>query len=191
LAHACRLPYRFGVLGCDRFHWLDSGKEEPMISKHTLLLVFTLTTPLLPAAEIHDTIESGEPAKVAALLRKDPGLLQAKNAEGDEPLHLAALRDDLAMIELLLEAGADPKEDDPAIIAAAMSSETEMVRLLLERGANPNAEQKGNCTAIGYAVMIGAPLPQIEMLLTAGADPLRVANPGSRSTRRVPPASPV
>jgi ankyrin repeat protein len=406
-----------------------------MTSKHTLFLVFTLMTPLLPAAEIHDTIESGEPAKVAALLRKDPGLLQAKNAEGDQALHLAALRDDLAMIELLLEAGADvnakgskgwtplhyagsidskeasvallehganrdalndasqkpeqtaklftrrviqdynprlagadklftaveageaeqvktliagnskllaaqdgqgrtplvlaaqfnqvelveglieagaevnakgrhtaltnaaegghlelvrlllkhgaevnpsrpdgpmdsmplraaaftvdptpaaadfmakaadmkmlpdvaasppalsemsdklkshspelvagesmpklmaqlvnpqpqpvreakrtilkllleaggdPKKDDQAIIAAAMSGETEMTRLLLERGANPNAEQKGNCTAVGYAVMIGAPLPLIQMLLTAGADPLRVANP--------------
>ena len=58
-----------------------------------------------------------------------------------------------------------------------MSGETEMTRLLLERGANPNAEQKGNCTAVGYAVMIGAPLPLIQMLLTAGADPLRVANP--------------
>ncbi len=80
------------------------------------------------------------------------------------------------ILTLLLEAGADPKKDDQAIIAAAMSSETEMVRLLLERGANPNAELKGNGTALGYAVVVGAPLPLIKMLLTAGADPLRIIN---------------
>ena len=80
------------------------------------------------------------------------------------------------ILKLLLEAGADPKKDDQAIITAAMSSEMEMVRLLLERGANPNAELKGTGTALGYAVAIGAPLPLIQMLLTAGADPLRVTN---------------
>ena len=82
-----------------------------------------------------------------------------------------------AILKLLLEAGADPKKDDQAIVAAAMSRETEMVRLLLARGANPNAEHKGMSTALGYAVAIGAPLPLIQMLLTAGADPLRVTNP--------------
>lgn len=81
------------------------------------------------------------------------------------------------ILKLLLDAGADPKKDDQAIISAAASSETEMVRLLLERGANPDAEQKGSGTAIGYAVAVGAPLPLIQMLLAAGADPLHMANP--------------
>ena len=84
-----------------------------------------------------------------------------------------------AILRLLLEAGADPKKDELAILSAAMSGETEMVRLLLERGANPNAEQKGSLpfTTIGGAVTTGAPLPLIRQLLAAGADPLRVANP--------------
>jgi ankyrin repeat protein len=80
------------------------------------------------------------------------------------------------IITLLLEAGADPKKDDQAIIAAAMSSETEMVRLLLERGANPNAELKSTGTALGYAVMVGAPIPLVQLLLNDGADPLRAIN---------------
>ena len=37
-----------------------------------------------------------------------------------------------------------------------------------------NASSTG--TAIGYAVAVGAPLPLIQMLLNAGADPLRVIN---------------
>ena len=84
-----------------------------------------------------------------------------------------------AILRLLLEAGADPKKNELAIVSAAMSGETEMARLLLERGANPNAEQKGAVpvTTIGGAVGAGAPLPLIRLLLAAGADPLRVVNP--------------
>ena len=83
------------------------------------------------------------------------------------------------ILRLLLDAGADPKKNELAILSAAMSGETEMVRLLLERGANPNAEQKGALpvTTIGGAVALGAPLPLIRFLLAAGADPLRVVNP--------------
>ncbi len=86
-----------------------------------------------------------------------------------------------AILRLLLEAGADPKKDDSVLVSASTSGETEMVRLLLERGANPNAEQKGAAsgTAISYAVAVNAPLPLIQQLLAAGADPLRVANPDS------------
>jgi hypothetical protein len=114
-----------------------------MTSKQTLFVVFTLMTPLLPAEEIHDTVESGEPAKVAALLRKDPGLLQAKNAEGDQALHLAALRDDLAMIELLLEAGADvnakgAKGWTPLYYAGSIDSKEASIALL-ENGASRDA----------------------------------------------------
>jgi ankyrin repeat protein len=107
-------------------------------------------------------LEGSIPEKMALLIKPQP-----------QPVREAKR----TILKQLLEAGADPKKDDQAIIAAAMSSETEMVRLLLEHGANPNAEHKGTGTAVCYAVMIGAPLPLIQMLLTAGADPLRVTNP--------------
>ena len=119
--------------------------------------------------------------KVAKLKADSPEALEGTSSEimaklvkpQPEPVREAKR----AILKLLLEAGADPKKDDQAIIAAATSSETEMVRLLLARGANPNAEHKGMSTALGYAVAIGAPFPLIQMLLTAGADPLRVTNP--------------
>ena len=122
------------------------------------------------ARELADKFKSLDPQALEGSLPETMALLIKPQAD---PVREAKR----TILKLLLEAGADPKKDDPAIVSAAASSETEMVHLLLEHGANPNAEQKGMGTAIGFAVMIGAPFPLIQMLLAAGADPLRVTNP--------------
>jgi ankyrin repeat protein len=108
-----------------------------------ILIVSALAVPLLRAAEIHDAVESGDMAKVVALLGQTPALVSQKDKDGDQPLHLAAKRGETAIIKQLLEAGADvnakgAKGWTPLHYAGA-SDDKEACLALLENGANRDA----------------------------------------------------
>lgn len=169
-----------------------SYPDGPMDSMPLRAAAFTLD-PSPAAAEIHAVTDdlkllpngTPDPAAASELADKIKSL-DSQVPEGNLPKTMALLvkpqpepvrEAKRTIVKLLLEAGADPKKDDAAIVSAATSGETEMVRLLLDHGANPNADQKGVGSAVGFAIMMGAPLPLIQMLLDAGADPLRVTNP--------------
>lgn len=116
-----------------------------IMKRHRLLIliVSALAVPLLRAAEIHDAVESGDMAKVVALLGQTPALVSQKDKDGDQPLHLAAKRGETAIIKQLLEAGADvnakgAKGWTPLHYAGA-SDDKEACLALLENGANRDA----------------------------------------------------
>lgn len=97
----------------------------------------------LPAAEIHDAVQKGDAAKVAALLQKDAKLLQEKNADGNQALHLAAERGDAEMITQLINAGAEVNAKGangwtPLHYAGASDSKDACLALL-EKGADRSA----------------------------------------------------
>ena len=56
---------------------------------------------------IHDAARKGDANKVKALLQQDPKLLNDKDKNGDTPLHVAALHGNVAVVQALLDSGAD------------------------------------------------------------------------------------
>jgi len=90
-------------------------------------------------------------------LARDPSLASSEDTCHRRPISIAADRDDLEMVRLLLERGADPnlpEEGAPrghALWTAVYHRRREMARLLVEHGADPNAMVESSGTPIGVA----------------------------------------
>ena len=88
-------------------------------------------------------------------------------------LHIAAGKGDTAVVEALLEAGADVEAKDShgwtALHIAAMEGHSAVVKVLLEAGADVNAKDNTDGTALLNAAMIGH-YAIIKTLLEAGAN---------------------
>ncbi len=145
----------------------------------SLLLVAVLTLGALAgasrAAEIHGAVAAGDRARVEALLRTDPALvrLRSDNRDAELPLHVAAGTGDVAMVRLLVEAGAevdglDVDESTPLHVAA-LHRHAGAVRYLLERGADVNRRDRNGAYALSFAVS-GRDTAIVRAVLEAGAD---------------------
>ncbi|MBT4096005.1 MAG: sigma-70 family RNA polymerase sigma factor [Gemmatimonadetes bacterium] len=111
-------------------------------------------------------------AAVRAFLTADPQLANFQDSHGGRPLSAAAFREDLEMMQLLLEHGADPSLGDRgaprgvSLWHAARVGNHEMATLLLEHGADPN----GNAESGGKVIDRARKHPAIyDLLVTHGA----------------------
>jgi len=117
---------------------------------------------------------SGDVAAVDALLRADPGLLTATDADGWSGLIHAAKDGRLAAVRELLRRGCPP---DPAtqgkhsaLRGAAMAGHDDVVRALLDAGASPDVRSNGARTPLQGASR-GGHTATVRLLLERGADP--------------------
>jgi len=117
--------------------------------------------------------------RVRELLDEDPALVNRIPAYcgyySGLPLRCAAAAGHIAVVNLLLERGANPNEPEPGIAplggalhAAIGARQYEVVQILLEHGANPNApvESSGNCMSMARGV--GAPKETLRLLAAHG-----------------------
>jgi ankyrin repeat protein len=95
------------------------------------------------------------------------------NHFGVTPLSLACQNGSTAMVELLLERGADPntvvRGGETVLMTAARTGKPGPVRALLARGAEVDAKERRGQTALMWAAADGH-AEVVELLLRAGAD---------------------
>jgi len=94
---------------------------------------------------------------IRTALQRDPSLANEEDTNHHRPLSAAARRNDLALVRLLLDHGANPnlpEEGAPrghALWVAVHDRRHEMVRLLLEHGADPNGMVESSGTPMMMA----------------------------------------
>lgn len=98
--------------------------------------------------KILDYVNESDMLKVNILLRGAPEQVNAVSpAHGWTPLHVAVMRDDHKMADILLRHGADVNAQNnrgrTALHDAAGRGQERLVKLLLENGADPSLQYKG------------------------------------------------
>ena len=112
-----------------------------------------------PPPAIHRAAEGGDLAAIRQLVEADATCIEATNGQGFTPLHVAAVADQKAAIELLLSLGAaidarDEGRTTPLAVAAA-NGKTEIVRLLAGKGADIAAQDLSGMTPLHFAAYAG------------------------------------
>ncbi|WP_108397502.1 ankyrin repeat domain-containing protein [Devosia submarina] len=138
--------------------WFRLIVLKPMVFILLLSFVAGWVSEMLPRA----------PATSAPLPATQEGL--------DAELPKAVLQENVAEVEALLAAGADPHWIDPsgktAVHRAAFADNLKLLEIMIAHGADPNVLDLTRSTPIDDAMLSRSyPLEKLEMLLAAGADP--------------------
>lgn len=130
----------------------------------------------------------GRADQLAAKLGEEPGQVQVHAPDGFTLLGLATFFGHEALVEMLLEKGADPNvsarnamkvrplHSAAAVKEAALSHR--LIKRLLAAGAQPNVQQQGGWTPL-HSVAVHGRMGTVELLLEHGADPSLAADDGS------------
>ncbi|MFD9224475.1 ankyrin repeat domain-containing protein [Streptomyces sp. NPDC060064] len=131
--------------------------------------------PTAGARELFEAVHGGADDAVVGLLRAGTPA-DVTDEDGQTPLYLAAVSDEVGIVRLLLAAGAAPERaggpeaGDLPLCGAAVGGHTEVVRALLAAGARPDLPEAYGFTAMVWAVGQGH-AGTVEVLLEYGADP--------------------
>lgn len=127
----------------------------------------------LDSLSIHQLAAQGDVSQVALHLSKDSSLLSKQDERGFTPLIWAAAFGEKAMVDFLLEKGADPKtiarERESALTLASSGGYVDIVESLLRHGVDINTYDWNGGTPLLYAVR-GNHIKCVEALLAKGAD---------------------
>jgi uncharacterized protein len=117
-------------------------------------------------------------AAVEALLKRGANA-NARDMQGFDILTLAAVNNDMQLLKLALDAGADPRRvtgplDGTALISAAHLGHVEIVRTLIDAKAPLDNVNRMGWTALLIAVLLGnnskGHIETVDLLVKAGAD---------------------
>jgi cytohesin len=129
-------------------------------------------------SDLSDASQSGDLARLKALLDGNRSFASMPDEEGYTPLHYAAYFGHVEAARYLVGIGADltaisldPLRSHP-LHAAASSGHLQIVALLLDAGADPNAEQTGQWTPL-HSAAAGGHAEVAAVLVARGADPAR------------------
>jgi ankyrin repeat protein len=107
--------------------------------------------------------KAGDAAAVKALLKKDKSLLSARDKDGSTPLHCAAWKGQVTVVEALLDGGANINEHNTnshwgttPLHAAAHGNQKGVAALLIARGADLRAKNLNGRTPLGETTVHNA-----------------------------------
>lgn len=135
-----------------------------------LLLNAPLAAPALDPS-FAEVLRSGRAATLRPALEQGAPV-QAADAAGNTPLHLAAMYGDVDSLRLLIERGADVNATNAAGATPLMraAGDPAKVKLLLAQGANVNARSAMGQTPLILAARTARSRDAVELLLRYGAD---------------------
>ncbi|KAK5605249.1 hypothetical protein CRENBAI_017050 [Crenichthys baileyi] len=154
--------------------------EEDDIFKHSTTLTnkqrgneVTVRPATLDSLSIHQLAAQGDVLQVAAHLSKDGSVLSRQDDRGFTPLMWAAAFGEKAVVDFLLEKGADPntiaRERESALTLASSGGYVDIIDSLLRHGVDINTYDWNGGTPLLYAVR-GNHIKCVEALLAKGAD---------------------
>ncbi len=121
-------------------------------------------------------VRNGDRQSEAVLLNAGANV-NAVNRYGVTALSLAASTGDVAVLDLLLKAGADPRgaeanlpDGQTLLMLAARTGGVEILKRLIERGGNVNAVERRDGTSAGMWAVLGDHAAAVQTLAAAGAD---------------------
>ncbi|CAB1332336.1 unnamed protein product, partial [Coregonus sp. 'balchen'] len=125
------------------------------------------------ALSIHQLAAQGEMVFLASRIEQET-VINLQDEEGFTPLMWAAAHGQIAVVEFLLQNGADPnrlaKGRESALSLACNKGYTDIVKMLIGCGVNANEYDWNGGAPVLYAVH-GNHVPCVEILLESGADP--------------------
>lgn len=139
--------------------------------------------PATPERTILWACNEGRIDIVATLLRQDPSLVRANDADGYTPLHRASYNANVALVKMLLAHGADPNARTlfgwTPVHSSCQWTHAECVAVLLQHGADVNARTHGDQTPLHIAASVSNCRPTaMTLLLSADVEPERENNSG-------------
>jgi ankyrin repeat protein len=128
-----------------------------------------------PRAALNQAIRAGDVGSAREALARGAPI---DGAPGDNrhwrPLILAIDREQLILVQLLIEHHANPNQKsrlgEPALILAIRKGNVEIVRRLLSAGSKPTGRSKSGYTPLMEAARLGR-VRMVDVLLAAGANP--------------------
>lgn len=153
--------------------------EEDLCNRSTTLTnkqrgnEVTVRPATLDSLSIHQLAAQGEVSQVAAQLSRESSLISRQDERGFTPLMWAAAFGEKAVVDLLLDKGADPKtvakERESALTLSCSGGYVDIVESLLKHGVDINTYDWNGGTPLLYAVR-GNHIKCVETLLAKGAD---------------------
>jgi ankyrin repeat protein len=126
-----------------------------------------------PSLTLVDAARKGEVQTVRSLLQQKTPDVNGPAADGMTALHWAVQRDDLAMVQMLLRAGANAQLPNRygvrPLALAAVNGNADILKLLLEGGADPNLGLSPDETAVMAAARTGK-VEALKLLLAHGGN---------------------
>lgn len=139
------------------------------------------STPLLVhSLSIHQLAAQGEMVYLASRIEQE-SVINLQDEEGFTPLMWAAAHGQIAVVEFLLQNGADPhilaKGRESALSLASSKGYTDIVKMLIECGVDVNEYDWNGGAPLLYAVH-GNHVRCVEILLDSGSDPTMESDSG-------------